>query len=1735
MKENNTVAGSDSSGNGFISGVASRIASRIRRRSSQPQLPLPVSAGAAYLSHGSPFDTKDLPVQPLLLLCPSPAAEATNSCLSEIEVPTPDRPVGQGISVLATNNFPNQPSRTKDSLPPPTHPQEVKGIVDLNIKSNALSIDDARRHNYIMELNDHNGHHNPALTSSDSVMATPEQLAAAATTDTEVTPVLVNSFPLSGNKVPKTTTTSGWRAAPTLSHATVPPVLNDFQKSSDIPLIGKPQWRCLPVSITLDNEWTAMLEMDNINSGWYSVVLCISFDNKENKTGGVSLAEFDVHQFDASSHPVDTKKTCRTVAEREELRTIKSGEEKRIRLHRQIELSQGGFIRVTAMLQAQDIQAVKVHYIELQQDSRNADDLVLYGEGKPDEVILLGVSPDAATKEHLTVHAHDISATGTHAVTLCFDSKNQAVIDVWSLLPHTVIAPSSSTNNADRNKPKTLQQPPLQHTSPLARGIISASNVNHTDRADICLSISADGRYVAVHSNHHSQNGISCHTFLVNTNNSKGVSINNDMNGHQFKSSLSILPPRSLPQSLRNFFGYGTFHLTKMASTKDRSLKASCDQELDCYITSDGKSVSVYKTTDNWVMVRNITLGVKPHFGAALNVISSLRGRYFAWTGSEGVLSIWDLTSGQQVSYFKVEAGSAGTRAHISRDGSLVAVSVKAAITVHETATGIKLGSYLNGLGESNSFEILLEKYHAMVLDQLPLKDAKEKMVERKIVAVSDMSVVRTYRIHRDYAVQSPVLATDQIFSYSQGSVVNIIRMDTKLISAPAPNRFSNHEMTDLRIDRLSSTPQSYPSAEAKIFSVASSTSVIHGTRMTLTTISYAGNVNQPHNGSKGTLTIPVGSSYINHPAVFIKPTSRLAVVTGRYLQVWKLHDPSTTNPKSGFQWDEIAELELLWDFQREDEEIYQDTDTCKRKFIKALADMELVEQFSTELRLTRFSEDSKEMPKDLACEGIEVITVPKSLKDNLPITLQERIKQGIRGVVDMYINGDEVCQRATIRYLRTLVRPSDNNHISCIVTLCRFWKREERAYFERIMKDLLPSTDITWIPVNSEYEKDQDPLAILIKTAETQPAAIGVAKVIMDYCVSHAISSRNLAFLTPIFKSMHRVLDLFPEEAFECLSRMAFIPAKDRSYILDNHIIARSPRMRFQFWKPEKNFSLTNKLEPIMQLHVTPTGPDASTDRFTLPLFMASFDALWSYHDEERDAEHERRMKAKRLSRHPTTRNGLKTAVATTSETKKTSRWTTFMSMFQLKLRLRNKTYVECHDFKNFEYFGNPAIAALVAFKWNTMGFRYWLIRFIFQCLHYVLILVAAILQVYLADTKILFGVFVAIIVMAAIFTWLEILQAIQAWNKYRRHANEPNELVTSSPYNFLELVAFLVPMAASVDQIVIILQNDQHGNARLLSFSLYELRINQNICKYVTIIQHAVAEMRVFFFIFAAGIVVFTIGMLHLLHACPVGGCPSVDDGSTDTDKPGFPTHFLHALSSTYFFMGGRYDDVNDKFNSDDWAFHIMMVTYFFCTVIVMLNVLIALINVAFTKGGDGWRLAWVASRMRYIEAAENMSYLIPGYRESHNCFPKEIYFSSTPQKVKVYQEWYHKKYNLNSSEQSLLAGAKSTAAALVSEARDGPTLDADGTEGGLKTEIRNEKSKGGWGNENDNGIRNENNTENEKAILELRGKIESLQEQSERQFEKLKEQSERQLEELRERSEKQLEELKELLRHR
>ncbi|KAF9353151.1 hypothetical protein BGX34_011781 [Mortierella sp. NVP85] len=180
-----------------------------------------------------------------------------------------------------------------------------------------------------------------------------------------------------------------------------------------------------------------------------------------------------------------------------------------------------------------------------------------------------------------------------------------------------------------------------------------------------------------------------------------------------------------------------------------------------------------------------------------------------------------------------------------------------------------------------------------------------------------------------------------------------------------------------------------------------------------------------------------------------------------------------------------------------------------------------------------------------------------------------------------------------------------------------------------------------------------------------------------------------------------------------------------------------------------------------------------------------------------------------------------------------------------------------------------------------------------------------------------------------------------------------------------------------------------------------MFELRVNKSVCHFVTIIVRTLGNIQVFFIIFAAGIIAFAIAILHILHGSPVG--------QRDTSNVTFPLDFYQAISTTYFFMGGIWDSASNDFEGNNWPFQTLMMIYFFFTTILLLNLLISLISSAFDDASNTWELVWLDNKLRYIERAETITYNIPGYRESSDWFPSEIYYCATFQNRQDYKIKY------------------------------------------------------------------------------------------------------------------------------
>ncbi|KAG0363467.1 hypothetical protein BGX24_004883 [Mortierella sp. AD032] len=635
----------------------------------------------------------------------------------------------------------------------------------------------------------------------------------------------------------------------------------------------------------------------------------------------------------------------------------------------------------------------------------------------------------------------------------------------------------------------------------------------------------------------------------------------------------------------------------------------------------------------------------------------------------------------------------------------------------------------------------------------------------------------------------------------------------------------------------------------------------------------------------------------------------------------------------------------------------------------------------------------------------------------------------------DTYMYGSESMKRHIIRFLAKYVNAypvMDDLSISLIATICNEWKPHAHEAFLAVSKSLLSKTSHHWVPRHGMTQAS-NPVWILLDKARSHPKAIGLLEVFIDYCIRQAKRHKDPQYLVPIEQCLHELVDpslFFSDAILRMLRQMAYLPARGHALLVDHHTIAHPPRFRWRFWRTAPR-GLRQHKDQVMQVSYE-KEVDSEQESFSRSLYQVNFALLWRVINPKAPP-------SSLPPPPPTVSPEVDASTATVVTTKASGAaektdptlsgrgqksqtlfsWTlAVLYMLRRKARLSRGNRVECHSF-DLQALDNPALIALVEYKWNTIAFNYWLVRFLGQLLYYILVLTAVFLQIY-GDNRVveknviindkpevikeLFsdpgpgGLYISIIVIALMFLWLEIVQLMKDIRCY-----------FESVYNWVDLFVFLLPLVGAISQILIIYGISNAGfNTGSLSFSvlliflhfLFELRVFQIVCHFVSIIIRAIYSIRVFIFVISGGLLAFAIAVLHLLH-----DCVDAEQCSYFTDK--YSNNLLRSISVTYFMMGGNYDPVEGGFSSNSPAFHFMMMVFFFFTVILMMNVLIALINNAIGDGDQTWQLDWMLNRMRYIENAENMTYDIPGFRENHDYFPHTIFYSGSSQQVREYEK--------------------------------------------------------------------------------------------------------------------------------
>lgn len=516
-------------------------------------------------------------------------------------------------------------------------------------------------------------------------------------------------------------------------------------------------------------------------------------------------------------------------------------------------------------------------------------------------------------------------------------------------------------------------------------------------------------------------------------------------------------------------------------------------------------------------------------------------------------------------------------------------------------------------------------------------------------------------------------------------------------------------------IDRKSFT---YESPVEGVFEVACFQEYLNGcTNMMLKITVRKSTADSPALVPKS-MVLPLGDNTAGFRGYYLPETSKLVVFAEGYMKIWILSSTAT----------HICRLDYIWGslpYQPERAKSY-----CYRPLRKAWS---CRHGASMRFHLGKpvWYENNIVAEGNTGSKELDILTVPPNPEtESVTTTEAERLEYGIFSLIDIYGYRDPSCKEDIIRYLLMCIRPSTINPTSCLVPLCRAWSLKNQAYLFAILQEILPETRVTWIPDTTATETT-DPLAILMTIAKKERSVINVVRVVISYCVAQATRFKNMAFLHPLFGSMREIIKYYPEEALKYMGRIAFFRVKHPSYLWENHIPSQKlTPLHFSFFESIRRIGMSEleikrdaRLELIMQFKYNmETKNDDDGDGSGDPVFMASFDALWYNKKRDIDRQEDRICASKGHRRDRTRRQGTNgsgsvgggsnaqltphNSMAATDmfgepvKPEKTTWWKAILHMIQLKLLFRAPPVVECYEFE-LELFDNPAIAALVSYKW--------------------------------------------------------------------------------------------------------------------------------------------------------------------------------------------------------------------------------------------------------------------------------------------------------------------------------------------------------------------------------------------------------------------------------------------------
>ncbi|KAF9579921.1 hypothetical protein BGW38_003617, partial [Lunasporangiospora selenospora] len=334
---------------------------------------------------------------------------------------------------------------------------------------------------------------------------------------------------------------------------------------------------------------------------------------------------------------------------------------------------------------------------------------------------------------------------------------------------------------------------------------------------------------------------------------------------------------------------------------------------------------------------------------------------------------------------------------------------------------------------------------------------------------------------------------------------------------------------------------------------------------------------------------------------------------------------------------------------------------------------------------------------------------------------------------------GSEDASKAAFRYMYSHINkyPMPKEHLNSIMSsICMYWTSKNHDCFKKGLSKLLQiRSENSWVP-REVYSNGSNPVGIMLKKAQKEPQALAAIRLLIDHCAKMARNEKDITYILFLLECLDDLVLQYPDLALRATRAFAYVKWIDRAIITNNCKITHPPTLR-PIWKssPPKIYQCKN---PILQPHYTKENPDPLNTDFQEDVFVAPVNLLWTFVQNPRN----------QCTEHPEINPGLLMT------------WVkTIYHLVFMHLNPFSHVYIRPRNY-SLEVLDNPAVEAVVLYKWNTFAFGLWVARFVVQCIYYLLIVVAAFVQVYCNDKDMLLGVFVTIIVFSCLFLWTELLQ---------------------------------------------------------------------------------------------------------------------------------------------------------------------------------------------------------------------------------------------------------------------------------------------------------------------------------------------------------------------------------------